>query len=350
MKTRDISALLLPLLLIGTEACSPSQSKDQQTAPESVVVRTQPVVAQTVSAPIVTSGVIASKKEARLSFKTGGIIARLHIDEGQSVKKGQLLASLNLTEISAQASQARQSQEKAQRDLERVKRLYADSAATYEQFQNATTGYEVAQSALQIAQFNLQYSQIYAPDNGRILKRNVEEGELITPGSTVFVFAASGEGNWIVRVGVSDRDMVRLKTGDAAEVALDAYPGTPFKATVTEIAQTADLRNGTFEVELSIQPQGKLLASGMVANIKIQPAAGPSMLVIPIEALVEADGDQGYVYTLTADRQGVKKWPVRVAMIQNQTVALSEGLKAGDSVITDGVSYLSADTRVKVVK
>jgi RND family efflux transporter MFP subunit len=350
MKTSRFFAFTLISFSVLIEACSPSQSKDQQAEVEAIMVRTQPVTSQAMTLPVVTSGIVASKKEARLSFKTGGILARLYAEEGQSVRKGQLLASLNLTEIEAQVSQAQQSQEKAQRDLERVKRLYADSAATYEQLQNATTGNQVAQSGLQIARFNLQYSRIYAPDQGKILKRNVEEGEMVNPGSPVFVFAAAGEGNWIVRVGVSDRDMVRLKTGDQAEVTLDAHPGTQFPATVTEIAQTADSRNGTFEVELSIKPQGKLLASGMVAKIKILPSSGPSMLVIPIEALVEAEGDLGYVYTLSTDQQSVKKIPVRIALMQKNTVAISEGLQANDTIITEGVSYLTTDARVKVVK
>jgi multidrug efflux system membrane fusion protein len=343
---------LIPFLfmLMAFDACSPSESKESPVAEEEIVVKTRPVTSESIAVPIVVSGAVASKKEAKLSFKTGGIIARLYADEGQLVRKGQLLASLNLTEISAQASQARNNQEKAQRDMERAKRLYADSAATYEQLQNATTGFEVAQSGLRIAQFNLQYSQIYAPDNGRILKRYVEEGEIIGSGKDVFTIAAFGESHWIVRVGVADRDMVRLKTGDKAQVTLDAHPGTDFTATITEIAQTADPRTGTFEVELRIDPKGRMLASGMIAKMKILPTNGPSMLVVPIEALVEADGERGYVYILNADHRSVKKLPIRVALMYNNAVAISEGLKSTDTVITDGVSYLTADARVKVIK
>lgn len=166
----------------------------------------------------------------------------------------------------------------------------------------------------------------------------------------MFTFAASGDAQWIVRVGVADRDMVRLQTGDRAQVTLDAYPATEFAATVTEIAQTADPRNGTFEVELGLHPASKRLVSGLVAKIRLMPAAAPATPVVPIEALVEADGENGYVYVLNADHRSVRKLPVKVGLLYRNSVAIRSGLKPTDTVITDGVSYLTADARVKVVK
>jgi RND family efflux transporter MFP subunit len=190
---------------------------------------------------VVGSGVLASKKEAKLSFKNGGIVAALRADEGQDVRKGQVLAVLDLTEIDAQVAQARNNFEKAQRDRDRVQRLYADSAATLEQMQNATTGFEVASAAFTAARFNREHSVIVAPENGRILRRQVEEGELINPGSSVFLFAGGGAGEgWVVRTGIADRDMVKLKIGDRAKMTFDAYPGVSFPAVVTEIAAAAD--------------------------------------------------------------------------------------------------------------
>ena len=349
MKNVRFTPFALGLAGLILPACGPEKPRQTKVA-EEISVRIQPVTSQSITVPVVVSGMVASKKEAKLSFKTGGVLARLLTEEGQLVRKGQLLASLNLTEISAQTSQAQQNREKAGRDLERAKRLYADSAATYEQLQNATTGFEVANSGFRIAQFNLAYSNIYAPANGRILKRFAEEGEIVKPGDPVFTFAVSGDAQWIVRVGVADRDMVRLQTGNRAQVTLDAFPATEFVATVTEIAQTADPRNGTFEVELGLQPAGKRLVSGLVAKIRLMPSDAPATPVVPIEALVEADGEDGYVYVLNADHRSVRKLPVKVGLLYRNSVAIRSGLKSTDTVITDGVSYLTADTRVKVVK
>jgi RND family efflux transporter MFP subunit len=339
----------ITILLVALYACTAKEVKDTATVEEQVPVKTQQVSAQTIAEPIVSSGLLAAKQEIKLSFKTGGIIQSIGVDEGQTVKKGQLLASLNLTEINAQVSQAEQAYEKAHRDLNRAQNLYADSAATREQVQNATTGKEVASAALQSAKFNRQYSTIYAPENGRILKRYAENGELVSPGSPVFVFASSAKEQWILRTGVADRDMVRMTLGDKATVKFDAYPGTEFSATVTEIAQMADASKGTFEVELMVDPQGKKLATGMVAKVQVTPSQKVAAIFVPIEALVEADGDKAFVYVLNKNKQTVKKTAVHIAGIYNNLVGISSGLQENATIVTEGNNYLTESSKVKVV-
>ncbi len=344
------STLLFLSLLAVAFACQPKKAPESQVPETVTVVSTGQVTRQPLTSAIVSSGVLASKKEAKLSFKTGGIIAHIRVDEGQSVRKGQLLASLNLTEIDAQVSQARNNFEKAQRDLNRTKRLYADSAATLEQMQNATTGYEVAKAALTGARFNQQYSTILAPSDGRILRRLVEEGELVNPGNAIFQFAGAGEADgWIVRTGIADRDVVKLKIGDKAQLTLDAYPGESFPATITEIAGAADPMNGTFEVELKVNSKGKKLVSGLVAKVETFPSGQPEMLVVPIEALAEADGNKACLYTLSEDQQTARKIPVITSGIYGDKVAIREGIAEGTVIVTKGTSYLTDQSKVKVV-
>jgi RND family efflux transporter MFP subunit len=294
--------------------------------------------------------VLASKKEPKLSFKTAAIVAALRADEGQERAQKARGAVLHLTEIDAQVAQARNGFEKAQRDRNRMQRLFADSAATLEQMQNATTTHEVASAALTTARFNREHSVIVAPENGRILRRLAETGELIGPGSPVFLFAGGGAGNaWVVRTGIADRDMVKLKIGDKARMTFDAYPGVSFPAVVTEIAGAADPVNGTFEVELNLNAQEKKLVTGLVAKAEIFPSGGSEMLVVPIEALAEADGERASVYTLGEDGTTVKKRPIRTAGIYGDVVAVREGLQEGTAVITRGTAYLTETSKVKVV-
>ncbi|HEX8528913.1 MAG TPA: efflux RND transporter periplasmic adaptor subunit [Cytophagales bacterium] len=344
------NAFLFTLLLGLAVACGGKKAAETQTPETPTAVSTAPVTRQPLVAPVTGSGVLASKKEAKLSFKTGGIVAALRADEGQDVRKGQVLALLNLTEIDAQVAQARNNFEKAGRDRDRVQRLYADSAATLEQMQNATTGYEVAAAAFTAARFNRQHSVIVAPEDGRILRRQVEEGELINPGSSVFLFAGGAAGaGWVVRTGIADRDMVKLKIGDRAKMTFDAYPGVSFPAVVTEIAGAADPVNGTFEVELKVDARDKKLVTGLVAKAEIFPSGGSEMLVVPIEALAEADGERASVYTLGEDGTTVRKLPIRTAGIYGDVVAVREGLQEGTAVITKGTAYLTETSKVKVV-
>ncbi len=121
------------------------QREDQSKIPEQrLKVKTARVIQKSLSFPISANGILVSPMEMKLSFKTGGIIDHILAEEGQKIKKGQLLATLQMTEIEARFQQARRAYEKALRDFERVNSLYQDSVATLEQKQDAETGLAIA--------------------------------------------------------------------------------------------------------------------------------------------------------------------------------------------------------------
>ena len=345
--TRLIVALVVPLILFSMKCKNGSQS-EQVKYEEKVRVKMVKVEQKEFSLPIHTSGKLSSKTETKLSFKIGGIIESILVDEGQRVQKGQLLARLNLSEINAQVNQARSGFEKAKRDLERIKKLYADAAATLEQVQDATTGLEIANSNLNVAEFNLRHAMIYAPSDGKILKRFVEVNELAAAGIPIFIFGTTSR-DWIVRVGVSDRDVVRLRLTDPAFVLFDAYPKTTFQAHITEIAEAADIMSGTFEVELKVNEGTYKLVSGFVAKVDIIPFNKQQTFVIPIEALMEGDGVSGFVYTLDVSKERVKKIPVKISSIFEKNIMVESGLEKVSEVITDGAPYLRDGSVVEVV-
>lgn len=298
--------------------------------------------------PIRSNGLVVPAKEIKLSFKTGGIIAELYVDNGATVKKGELLASLDLSEIDAQVSQIKNGYEKALRDYNRANNLYADSVVTLEQLQNAETAMNVAKANLEIATFNRNHAAIYAPDEGVILKRLVESNEMIAAGYPVFLFGTKGK-YWKIKAGLADKDYVRTKAGDSAKVTFDVYPGIDFYATVSRVGESANPYTGTFEVELDIQPASYRLASGFVAGIEIFPARVDTFYRIPVEALVEAEGQSGYVYAVT-DSSTAKKIKVQIAGIFGSSVAISDGLGSIDEIVTDGAAYLTDGAPVIIVK
>ncbi|MGD2295417.1 MAG: efflux RND transporter periplasmic adaptor subunit [Candidatus Aminicenantes bacterium] len=337
--------LLLIFLIFGMSCRQQEESevrKDPRTA-----VELAPVIHKKMARPVHTYGRLSSQKEVKLSFKIGGIIERIFVDEGQSVKKGQALARLNLSEIESRVKQARSGFEKAERDFERVKNLYEEKAATLEQYQNVQTALEVAKSRLDAAEFNLRFSEIRAPSQGRILKRLMEEDELAGPGIPIFFFAST-DLDWIVRVGISDRDLVRIRMNDPAEVVFDAYPGTTFKGRVAEIVEAADPMTGTFEVELTVDIQSYKLASGFVAEVDILPSSKKMYAIIPVDALVEADKNAGYVYTVDHESKTAKRFPVTIGFLFGDQVAVESGLEGIEEVITVGASYLTEGSKVRV--
>lgn len=345
MHTKHLIAL--PLLALAA-ACGGDAQAETAPPADVVAVRTAPVAREWVTRAVEATGTLHSKDEIELSFKIPGVVARVLVAEGQRVRRGQPLATLDLREIDAQVAAAQSAVTKAQRDLERAEALYADSVATLAQVQDARTGAEVARSGLQAAAFNRRYATIVAPADGVVLRKLAQDGELVNPGSAVVVLGSSERGQ-VLRVGVADRDAVRLKIGDAATVRFDAFPGEAFSGTVREVAPSAAPRTGTYQVEVSVQAEGRALASGLVGRAEIRPAAGTEMALVPIQSILEADGPNATIYTLGADGRHARRLPVRVGFIQGDRVAVSGGLDGVAAVVTDGAAYLGDGTAVKVV-
>ncbi len=320
---------------------------NMESASPATLVKTAQVEHVRISKPIYASGLLVGKEESRLSFKIGGILEKIYVREGQVVQKGQLLATLKLSEINAQVNQAKNAMEKAERDLKRVKSLYDDKVATLEQLQDATTGYEVAKSALTIAQFNQQYASIYAPTSGKVLKKFAEENELVGVGAPILQLSNASQG-FAVKVGIADKDAVRLNVGDKAVVKLDAFPDETFSATVSQIAGAASMQTGTFEIELKLDETRARLISGLIAKAEIFPSSKSLTTLVPIESFIEGDGNRGFVYSLSPDSQRALKRPVQFGFFYQDKLTIESGLEGVQSVITDGAAYLADSARVQV--
>ena len=344
-----LAFLIANVIAIAITGCN-GRSEAATITDDAIAVKLQPV-STTKYAPVLKySGSMASTSEARLSFKIGGIVSKIFVKEGDHVVKGQLLATLDLTEINAQVQQANQGVEKVQRDVNRVKNLYNDTVATLEQVQNANTQLQVAEESLRIARFNQQYAQIRATENGTIVKKIMNEGELASSGAPVFLFNGTAGNDWVIRFGVSDKDWAVLKKGDKASVEIDAYPNKTFTGIITEIAQGADASSGTYEIEVKVLPNGERFAAGLFSTVQLRPATEQTVTLVPVEAITEANDKTGYVYTVNADGKTVTKNKVAIAFLENNKAAVISGLDSVHEVITEGVGYLTDKAVVKVIK
>lgn len=335
--------LLFACCFLAASSCR-QQVPSSGEAEEAISVRTEIVKEHVVILPVRTSGKLSFKTESRLSFKTGGIIEKIYVDDGQVVRKDKLLARLNPEEISSQVRQAELALQKARRDFGRVENLYKDSAATLEQYQNARTALEVARSTFRIARFNLEYSEIRAPSDGKILRKLAEENEITGPGLPVLYFAST-EANWVVRVNLTDRDIVRINLLDSASVVFDAWPDDSFRCQVSETGKAADPYTGTYEVELLLVDKPENLASGFIGKVIIFPSDSAIYPVIPVEALVEGKGRTGTVYILENDTPARRD--IIIHTITDEGIVVSKGLKAGEEIIIEGGTFVREGTKVK---
>ena len=188
--------LLLISITIALASCTARTEPVRKIESDIIPVKTIPLKQTNANATVSVSGQFTTDDEVMLSFKITGIIEKIYVKEGDAIQKGQLLATLNLTEINASLQQARLAYEKAVRDHQRLINLFNDSVATLEQVQNAKTTLDLATQQLNSVQFNRRYSEIRAEANGFVLRKLANEGQQVSSGNAVFQTNGAGSGNW----------------------------------------------------------------------------------------------------------------------------------------------------------
>jgi len=343
--TRSVAAAVLAITALACGGDVPPPIEDISAIP----VRVATPRLRTAEPAIVLTGTLGAKEEIPLGFKIGGVVATVSVDAGDRVREGQLLAALSLTEIEASVAAAREGRDKARRDLARVEALQKDSVTTLSQLEDARTGLQVAEAQLRAAEFNKQYAEVRAPASGVVLRRQVEAGQLVGPGTPVFVVRVERSG-LVLRAGAADRDAVRITEGMRASVSFDAYPGDSFNGRVERVGVAASPMTGTYEIEIAVNPANRALTSGLIGRAQLTPSAERAVISVPTESLLEVDGRWASIFVLNPDSTRATRRRVRVLWMDGGVAALGGGVDTTSRVITAGATRLTDSTRVRVAK
>jgi multidrug efflux system membrane fusion protein len=341
--------LLLPLMLAPVLAAC-GAAADVAAPVQASAVRAVTIVQPSANAQatrIRAIGRLESAAELRLSFKVAGVLAALHVEAGDTVSNGQILARLDSTETAAAVTRATESLAKAERDLKRAEEVFGRGLVSREVRDNAATARDIAAADLRSARFNQQFSTVVAPAAGRVKERLARVGEVIAAGQPVLTVSSESRG-WLLRAQLADRDALQLALGDAAELRFDALPGQRFAAIVARIGGQADPATGTIEVEFGVAADDAPLRSGLLGKVDIAAHADSSVLSIPVAALLEAEGAEAEVFVLIDGRAQARR--ITLGRIAGDRVDVRAGLAAADSVIVGGASYVDDGEAVRVVR
>lgn len=339
-------ALSLILSACGPDSGSKTAAEQPSIPVEVTTVRTAPEAAD-----VLAYGLVKPDREAVLSFKIAGLLKTLAVDTGDKVKKGQLLAELDQREIDAQAINARAAAEKARRDLARIEPLLPKGFVSVQRAEDARTALAQARAALTQVEFNRSLARITAPNDGTVLARHVEKNEIIPAGTPVLTVSQGTQG-FILKAGLSDRDVARIALGSKARIILDAFPDRTITGEVRRIAGESNPQTGTFDVEITLNdvPQG--VGSGFIASASIAPRdlSGPAYVAIPASAILEGHGTTANVYVIDAASKTAQQTRITVARIEGDDVLVTQGLSAGMQVVSAGAPYLREGAKVTIVQ
>lgn len=336
--------------------------------PETIIrpVRYITVHAQVADEEKTLSGTAQAATEAKLSFRVTGTIEKLPVAVGDRVKSGDLIAEIDDTDFGLRVQQARANLAQAQAQAtnakasyERVQLLYANRNASKSDFDSALAQRDAsnaqvrsAQQHLALAQSQIGYTKLRAPQSGVISEVNVEVNENLQAGKAVATLSSIGQTE--VRVPVPESLIARIREGNMCHIRFAAVDREePFRGVVSEVGFTSSEKSTTYPVTVVLTECGPDVLPGMAAEVTFYLAAGDDgpRIVVPVSAVSEDSAGTRYVFTLDDAEPGFAntvKRTVRIGSLSGEGIEIIEGLVPEERVVTAGVSRIRDGQRVKV--
>jgi len=318
-------SLFCLILLAASPFPALAETKNKEAAAPVTVTVTK-VSEQEVPVLMEVAGTLQAAERASIAAKITGVITRMPVVLGSMVKAGDLLAAISAEEIAARLNQAEAQLAQAKRNLERDQNLLAKSAATPEAVKSMTDQYNIAQAGYREAKTMMGYATITAPFDGVVTRKNVNTGDLATPGTVLLQI----ENNRTLQVttAVPESLVLHVRTGDVLTVKVEAA-GAVIQGTVSEIAPAVDPNSRTAPVVPDL-PANPNLRSGQFARVLL-PGKSSKTLLVPSSALVPS-GQMDRVFVIEGERARLRL--VRTGLSLNGMTEILTGLSAGEIVVT----------------
>ena len=321
---------------------------EQGPAPDLPQVR----IAQVGGAPGVVTvggvGTVALRRETSLGFTSAGRILRLGVNEGDSVRRGQMLAALDTTTVAADLSRATAERERARAEYARSDGLMKQGWITRPRLESARAALLAADAQVRAAGFQRSNATIVAPGPGTVLARLAEPGQVVAAGTPVLVIGEEASG-YVLRIPLSDRDAARLTLGAPTQITLAALNNDVIVGRVIEIAGRADKATGTFAVEIAL-PDDKRLRSGQIGDAKIVASGvGPTTLSVPPSAVFGPRAGDALVYVVDLSTSRVHLRKVTIGEADDAGIRVTAGLKPGEWVALSRVDRLTEGMKIAPV-
>ncbi|MGB9836094.1 MAG: efflux RND transporter periplasmic adaptor subunit [Candidatus Saccharicenans sp.] len=364
MRTTKTKFLVVILLLVAFMACQkPAQkvSGSGQVETKASPVKVYKVKRQKVSEKLVYTATVEPWKKQVITPDISGKVARIYVAEGDRVHKGQLLAELDTESIRLQLKQAEAALsaaaanlQDAQRNFERIERLFKEKAVSEQQYEKARLALEAAkaqkdqaEAAVNLAKRALEVSIMKAPFDGVVASKNVEEGDIINP-MMGGMSAASGVlvlmdySKIKIKLDVAPSDITRIHKGQRVYLESFELPGKQFEGQVTVVSSMADPQTKKFKIEAVVENPELLLKPGTFGRLIVEVSSKEDSLAVPQKAILENS------YVMVVEGGKAVKRTVTTGIKNTDLVEITSGLNEGDLVVVEGNFGLAEGAPVKV--
>jgi RND family efflux transporter MFP subunit len=343
MNTRSIGLLAFLFMIVFSAACSdkiePGNTKEGDHTPVAVETAAAEITQQTLMYEAV--GTIMARTASTISSKLMGAVREVHVREGDIVKAGDLLVTLDQRQVEAQLQKAQANAEVAAKEYRRYQQLLSTQSITQQEFDRAEARHLQAQAAVAAATVGRKDANVRAPYDGQVVAKMINQGDLASPGTPFFTIEQ--KGLFCADLVLPERHIQAVKLGLEVEVVVPALSRKPFTGSVGRIIPSADARSRSFQVKVGM-PEEPDLKSGMFARVFI-PLGGTGMLLVPRSAIVEQGQLQGVF--IVDEHMTARFRLVRTGKIIGDQVEVVSGLKTGGKYIVKVSSELKDGVKVE---
>jgi RND family efflux transporter MFP subunit len=345
MTAKTIRTLsLVPLLILA--GCRSSNDARRGPVPVKVVVRK--VAAAETGREFAYSGTIAEAESIPQSFSVTGTVTRVHVNEGDAVVKGRLLAELDDTSYRDTCTMVEAAEKQAEDAFARLSRMYKNGNLPEVKYVEAETGLARARAAAGIARKNLADCRLYASASGFVGKRSIDPGMVALPNLVSVTIVRIDRV--FARVPIPENDVVLVRKGQRASVRVGALGAREFDGTVEDVGVVADPLAHAYKVRIAVPNPDLAIKPGMVCTAVIKGLERSSGLVVPNEAVLVDETGRNYVYCLDPAGTRASVRYVRLGDLLQNGVRVAEGLSEGDVLVVSGQHKLVDGTPVQVVE
>ncbi len=363
-KRQMIKVCVVWLLFLSFLTCRQPEREEGTTEEKSgaAPVKVFKVQRQKISERLFYTGVIEAWNKINVTPDIGGKIAKIHVEEGDIVRKGQLLAELDTRAVRLQLEQAQAAlavaeanYNDAQKNMERMERLKKEDAASDQQYEKVKLAYDAAdaqlkqaRAAVNLARYSLDVSLMKAPFSGVVASRNAEVGDVINPmmggfSPTSGVLTLMNFSRVKIEVDATQQDVARIKRGQPAELRVTALPDRIFQGKVSIVNITADPLSKKFRVEVTVDNPDLALRPNTFGEVSLEVSTHEHALVIPQKAVLE----NKYVFRVKDDNT-VERVDLSLGLQNSDRIEVINGLKEGDLVVVEGNFGLEDGTQIEI--
>lgn len=287
-------------------------------------------------------GVIEEENAAALSFPVAGTLTRICVDEGDHIRKGDLLAELDPTSARQTFDAAKATLEQARDASERLRQLYDEKSLPEIKWIEAQTRLRQAESAFGIAEKNLSDCRLYAPFDGVVGQKRAEIGETVLPAAPVLTLLEINQVK--VRFSVPEQEIAAITSDSRVRVCIPASGDSLRVAAQIEKSAVANPAAHTYDVRATLDNREKNLLPGMVCRVTVMPASAVEEIAVPVRAVQQAGNGRHFVWRVQGD--SVVRADVRTGRFVENGIVIEEGIQGGDRIVVDGMQKIGQGSKV----